>query len=214
MLFDRTNYLIDAPALPAVLLNPDRSRQLLNGPTQLADRRPIPPGSSVALVGLMGAGKSNVGRRLAARLGLPFRDADTEIEHEAGCTIAELFTRFGEPSFRDRERRVISRLLAGAPMVLATGGGAFMDAGTRALLRQKAVTVWLRCDLPVLLRRLESCTDRPLLQGGDLPEVLQRLMALRHPVYAEADLVLDGIDEHPDATTTKVAAALQSWRPS
>ena len=103
------------------------------------------PGRSIVLVGLMGAGKTSIGRRLAARLGLPFRDADAEIELAAGCTIAELFDRFGEREFRDGERRVIRRLLAGDPLVLATGGGAFMDADTRATVRREAVSIWLRC---------------------------------------------------------------------
>jgi len=192
-----------------VLLNTEPPRQALNGPAQLVDHRPAPPGCSVALVGLMGAGKSNIGRRLAERLGMPFRDADTEIERDAGLTITELFARYGEPAFRDRERRVITRLLSGAPMVLATGGGAFMDNEIRAVLRQTAVSIWLRCDLSLLLRRLYSCTDRPLLQDGDLAETLQRLMALRHPVYSEADLVLDGTDEHPDTTTMRALAALR-----
>ena len=111
-------------------------------------------GRSIVLVGLMGAGKTSIGRRLAARLGLPFRDADSEIELAAGCTIAELFERFGEREFRDGERRVIRRLLSGDPLVLATGGGAFMDADTRATIRREAVSIWLRCRLPVLLRRV------------------------------------------------------------
>jgi len=172
-------------------------------PAQLAGR-------SIALVGMMGVGKTNVGRRLAARLGLPFRDADAEIELDAGCSVAELFARDGEAEFRGRERRVIARLLAGDPMVLATGGGAFMDVETRRTMRGKAVSIWLRCDLPLLLRRLAACTDRPLLRNGDPAEVLQRLMTLRHPVYAEADLALDSVDEDTDATTARVHAALCS----
>jgi len=167
-------------------------------------------GRSVALIGMMGVGKTNVGRRLAARLRLPFRDADAEIERDAGRSIAEMFARDGEAEFRRRERRVIARLLAGNPMVLATGGGAFMDAETRRAMRGKAVSVWLRCDLPLLLRRLAVCTDRPLLRNGDPVEILQRLMTLRHPVYAEADLALDSADEDPDATTARVHAALCS----
>lgn len=158
----------------------------------------------------MGAGKSNVGRRLATRLGLPFRDADAEIEQDAGCSIAALFARDGETGFRDRERRVIGRLLTGEPLVLATGGGAFMDTETRRAMRAEAVSVWLRCDLPLLLLRLAACTDRPLLQEGDPTEILKRLMAVRHPVYAEADLVFDSIDEAPAATTARVHAALRS----
>ena len=165
-------------------------------------------GRSVALVGMMGVGKTNVGCRLAAKLGLPFRDADAEIERDTGCSIAEMFARDGEPEFRRRERQVIARLLADDPIVLSTGGGAFMDAGTRGAMQGKAVSIWLRCDLPLLLRRLAACTDRPLLRNGDPAEILQRLMALRHPVYAEADLALDSMDEDPDATTARVHAAL------
>ena len=171
-------------------------------------------GRSLALVGLMGAGKTSIGRRLAARLGLPFRDADAEIELAAGCTIPELFARYGERDFRDGERRVIRRLLAGDPLVLATGGGAFMDAETRATMRREAVSVWLRCTLPTLLRRVSSRSNRPLLQGGDPAAILQGLMEVRHPVYAEADLTVDCTDESPDSTTAKVHAAMQAWRPA
>ena len=175
------------------------------------DGLPVPlAGRSVALVGMMGVGKSNVGRRLAMRLGLPFHDTDIEIERDAGCSVADLFSRDGEAEFRRRERWVIGRLLAGVPMVLATGGGAFMDAGTRLAMRDRAVSVWLRCELPLLLRRLAACTDRPLLRNGDPAEVLGRLMTVRHPVYAEADLAFDSIDEDADATTARVHAALRS----
>ena len=123
---------------------------------------------TIVLVGLMGAGKTSIGRRLAARLGLPFRDADAEIELAAGCTIPELFARYGEAAFRDGERRVIRRLLAGDPMVLAYGGGAFMDPTTRAITREEAVSVWLRCTLPTLVRRVASRDNRPLLATGSL----------------------------------------------
>ncbi len=170
-------------------------------------------GRSIMLVGLMGAGKTSIGRRLAARLGLPFRDADTEIELAAGCTIAELFERFGEQEFRDGERRVIRRLLAGDPLVLASGGGAFMDGETRATVRREAVSIWLRCRLPVLLRRVAGRPHRPLLNGQNPEEVLQRLMAIRHPVYAEADIVVDCSDDSPEATTARVLEALLAWRP-
>jgi len=177
---------------------------------------PLPPGMqgrSIVLVGLMAAGKTSIGRRLAARLGLPFRDADSEIELAAGCTIAELFARYGERDFRDGERRVIRRLLAGEPLVLATGGGAFMDPDTRATMRQDAVSVWLRAPLPVLLRRVGTRHTRPLLAEGDPADTLQRLMAARHPVYAEADLVVDCEDESPEATTGHVLEALLGWNP-
>lgn len=183
----------------------------MNGQSLSVDSPPVPlAGRSIALVGMMGVGKSNVGRRLAARLGMPFRDADLEIERDAGCSVADMFSRDGETEFRRRERRVIGRVLAGVPVVLATGGGAFMDAGTRLAMRDRAVSIWLRCDLPLLLRRLAACTDRPLLRNGDPADILQRLMTLRHPVYAEADLAFDSIDEDPDATTARVHAALQS----
>jgi shikimate kinase/3-dehydroquinate synthase len=170
-------------------------------------------GRSVVLVGLMGAGKTSIGRRLAARLGLPFRDADAEIELAAGCTIAELFERFGEPAFRDGERRVIRRLLLGEPLVLATGGGAYMDAATREIIRCEAVCVWLRVKLPILLRRVAMRSHRPLLRNADPAPVLERLMAQRHPVYAEADLTVDCGDESPETTTTRVLEALENHSP-
>ncbi len=183
----------------------------MNGQALLLDSPPIQlAGRSIALVGMMGVGKTNVGRRLAARLGMPFRDADAEIERDSGCSVAELFARDGEAEFRRRERRVIARLLADVPMVLATGGGAFMDPETRQAMRGKAVSVWLRCELPLLLRRLAACTDRPLLRSGDPAEILQRMMAARHPIYSEADLAFDSMDEDPDATTARVHAALRS----
>ena len=167
---------------------------------------------SIVLVGLMGAGKTSIGRRLAARLGLPFRDADAEIELAAGCTIPELFARYGEADFRAGERRVIRRLLAGDPLVLATGGGAFMDAETRATVRHDAVSVWLRCPLATLVRRVSTRDHRPLLRDGNPAEILAGLMERRHPVYGEADLVVDCGDEPPDHTTTKVLNTLLAWQ--
>jgi shikimate kinase/3-dehydroquinate synthase len=169
---------------------------------------------SIVLVGLMGAGKTSIGRRLAARLGLPFRDADAEIELAAGYSIPELFNRYGEPAFRDGERRVIRRLLAGDPTVLALGGGAFMDPETRATARREAVSVWLRCPLPTLVRRVAGRNNRPLLAAGDQENSLRRLMEQRHPLYAEADVVVDCGDEAPDATTSRVFDALLTWRPA
>ena len=168
---------------------------------------------SVVLVGLMGAGKSSVGRRLALRLGMPFRDADAEIEHAAGCTIAEFFERHGEAEFRLGERRVIQRLMAGPPCVLATGGGAFMDPDTRAMIRQGALSVWLRCSLQTLVRRTSSRTHRPLLRTGDPAQILAGLMAVRHPVYAEADVAVDCADDSPDVTTARVLDAVLAYRP-
>jgi shikimate kinase/3-dehydroquinate synthase len=170
-------------------------------------------GKSVVLVGLMGAGKTSIGRRLAVLLGLPFRDADAEVELAAGCSIAELFERYGEREFREGERRVIRRLLTGDPLVLATGGGAFMDAQTRATIRDEAVSVWLRCELSTLLRRVATRSHRPLLRGGDPAQVMQHLMAIRHPVYAEADVTVDCGDDTPDQTTAQVLEALLARRP-
>jgi shikimate kinase/3-dehydroquinate synthase len=183
--------------------------------TELRDALPLPDalaGRSIVLVGLMGAGKTSIGRRLAARLGLPFRDADAEIEAAAGCTIPELFSRYGEQAFRDGERRVIRRLLAGDPLVLAFGGGAFVDPDTRAVVREEAVSVWLRCTLPVLLRRVAGRSHRPMLHGGDPAEIMQRLMDQRYPLYAEADVVVDCTDEPAEVTTTQVMEALLAYR--
>jgi len=170
-------------------------------------------GRSIVLVGLMGAGKTSIGRRMAARLGVPFRDADAEIELAAGCSIPELFRRYGERHFRDGERRVIRRLLAGDPLVLATGGGAFMDPDTRAAIRDSAVSIWLRCRLATLVRRVATRNTRPLLQGGNPAEILGRLMEQRHPIYAEADMIVDCGEEPPDHTTSKVLQGLDDWRP-
>ncbi len=183
--------------------------------TALREAAPLPDalaGRSVVLVGLMGAGKTSIGRRLAARLGLPFRDADTEIELAAGSTIPEIFERYGEQAFRDGERRVIRRLLSGEPIVLAFGGGAFMDQDTRALVRRGCISVWLRCRLPTLVRRVAGRDHRPLLAGGDPAEILQRLIDQRAPIYAEADVIVDCTDEPPESTTSRVLDALLAWR--
>lgn len=168
----------------------------------------LPSGRSIVLVGLMGAGKTTIGRRLATRLGLPFVDADVEIERAAGCSIADVFRLYGEPAFRDGERRVIRRLLEGPPMVLATGGGAFMNAQTRAFVRERAISVWLRCPLPILLRRVQGRSHRPLLNDTSPRDVLARLITERHPVYAEADIVVDCGEYNVDHSTTRVIEAL------
>jgi len=162
---------------------------------------------TIALVGLMGVGKSSVGRRLAAALALPFRDADTEVEAAAGRSIPDIFETFGEAGFRDGERRVIARLLDEGPMVLATGGGAFMNEATRALLAAKATTVWLKADIEILARRVARKDNRPLVRGKDPLEVLRQLAAVRYPVYAQADLTVElGETPHVDS----VAAILQA----
>ena len=168
-----------------------------------------PIDKTIVLVGLMGAGKSCIGRRLAARLDLPFVDADRAIEEAAGCSIPELFERHGEQAFRDGERRVIRRLLDGPVRVLAAGGGAFMDPQTRAAIRARAVSVWLRADLELLLRRVQRRSDRPLLQVDDPRGRLAELMAERHPIYAEADIAVDSADGPPEATLERVLAALR-----
>lgn len=166
---------------------------------------------TIVLVGLMGAGKSCIGRRLATRLGLPFVDADREIEEAAGCTIPEIFARHGEQAFRDGERRVILRLLEDGPCVLATGGGAFMDPRTRATIKERALAVWLRADLDLLARRVARRNDRPLLQVDDPRKKLEELMALRHPVYAEADLTVESQDGPPEATLERLMSALSQY---
>jgi shikimate kinase len=163
---------------------------------------------TVALVGMMGAGKTSIGKRLAVRLGVPFRDADHEIEEAAGLTVAELFEKFGEPYFRDGERRVVARLLGEPPHVLATGGGAYMDEITRAAMRAAAFTIWLRAPVEVLLGRIRKRETRPLLKDGDMRGTLERLLAARGPVYAEADMILDSADEPHGAAVEKIVAAL------
>ncbi len=161
----------------------------------------------------MGAGKTAIGKRLAGRLGLPFHDADQEIEQAAGATIAEIFARHGEAHFRAGEKRVIQRLLSGDPIVLAPGGGAFMDPETRALIRERAISIWLRCPLPLLLARVRGRTHRPLLNAEDPATVLHRLSAQRSPVYAQADIIIDGSEDPPDVTTTTVQQALEAYTP-
>jgi shikimate kinase len=149
---------------------------------------------TVALVGMMGAGKSALGRRLAARLGVEFRDADTEIEQAAGCTINEIFARYGEPAFRDGERKVIARLLTLPPHVLATGGGAFADDETRARIKDEAASVWIKVPLEVLIARVGRRDTRPMLKDGDPAEIMERLLKQREPLYAEADLTVNSED--------------------
>ncbi|MBT3358839.1 MAG: shikimate kinase [Rhodospirillales bacterium] len=145
----------------------------------------------IVLVGLMGVGKSSVGRRLAGHLELPFIDADDEIEKAAGCPISEIFRLYGEPAFRDGERRVIARILASGPGILATGGGAFMDPDTRAEIAENGISVWLRADVEVLYQRTRRRNTRPLLQNGDPRATLERLAAERYPIYAQADITIE-----------------------
>src|ERR1700710_1477034 len=165
---------------------------------------------TVALVGMMGAGKTSIGKRLAARLEVPFRDADHEIEEAAGLTVSEIFEKFGEPYFRDGERRVIARLLGDPPHVLATGGGAYMDDTTRAAMRTGAFTIWLNAPVEVLLGRVRKRETRPLLKDGNMRETLERLLSERRPVYAEADMKLESADEPHGAAVEKIVAALDA----
>jgi shikimate kinase len=177
-------------------------------PAQRAAAASLQPSRSIVLVGLMGAGKTKIGRRLAARLNLPFFDSDDEIETAAGETIEEIFANRGEAVFRDGERRVIARLLQGPVHVLATGGGAFMDPATRRIIASRGVSVWLRADLDVLFARVSRRTNRPLLKTPDPRAVLAELIERRHPVYAEADVTVDSGDGPPDATAHRAIAAL------
>ena len=164
---------------------------------------------SIVLVGMMGVGKSSVGRRLAARLAIPFTDADSEIEKAAGMSIAEIFARHGEPYFRSGEARVIARLLEGGPQVLATGGGAFMNADTRALIKVKGISVWLTAEFEVLLRRTSKRrSDRPLLHTDDPAETLRKLLAEREPTYALADLTVQSREVAHDAIVADLMTAL------
>jgi shikimate kinase len=166
---------------------------------------------TIALVGLMGVGKSSVGRRLANALGLPFRDADAEVETAAGRSIPDIFAELGEPAFREGERRVIARLLDEPPHVLATGGGAFMDPRTRALIKSKAISVWLKTDMEVLARRLARKDNRPLLLGRDPVEVLKAQAEARYPAYAEADLAVETGDAAHHVTVDQLLRALEAF---
>ena len=175
-----------------------------NAPAPLRQR-------SLVLVGLMGAGKSTVGRRLATQLGMPFCDADTEIERAAGQTISEIFEQHGEEFFRSGERRVIARLLSGSRIVLATGGGAFMNEETRALISERAISVWLKADFDLLMKRVLRRDHRPLLQQGDPYETMRGLMDLRYPVYAKADLTIDAHDGPHSLTVNRIVHDLEDY---
>lgn len=164
----------------------------------------------VVLVGMMGAGKTSVGRRLAQVLHLPFVDADGEIEQAANLTIAEIFAHYGEAHFREGERRVVARLLANGPAVLATGGGAFMNEETRRECREHGVTVWLKADVPVLLERVRKKGNRPLLDDPDPEGVLRRLLREREPIYASADIVVASRDGPHQLLVAEIIGALDA----
>ncbi|HJS60747.1 MAG TPA: shikimate kinase [Pseudolabrys sp.] len=159
-------------------------------------------GRSIVLIGMMGAGKSSIGRRLAGRLGIPFIDADTEIESAAGMTIPEIFEKHGEPYFRAGEARVIARLLDNGPQVLATGGGSVMDPQTRALIGQKGISIWLKADIDVLLKRTKRRNDRPLV------EKIKDLLPVREPIYAQSDIIIQSRDEPHDTIIDEIMGEL------
>lgn len=163
---------------------------------------------SLVLVGMMGAGKSSIGRKLASKLGLPFVDADMEIEQAAGMSISDIFAKHGEPYFRAGEARVIARLLDGGPQVLATGGGAFMNPESRAAIRAKGISVWLKADFDVLMRRIKRRSDRPMLKTDDPAETLKRLLKERDPVYAEADVTVHSREVPHEIIIAEILAAL------
>jgi len=164
---------------------------------------------SLVLVGLMGCGKSAIGRRLAHRLSLPFVDADEEIVKAAGQSINDIFAEHGEAHFRDGERKVIARLLAQGPQVLATGGGAFMNEETRANIKAKGISIWLKAELPVLMRRISKRNTRPLLNTGDPEAVMRGLMESRYPVYAGADITVESQDVPHDVIVGEIITALR-----
>ncbi|WP_294195912.1 shikimate kinase [uncultured Sphingomonas sp.] len=179
-------------------------------PSRRPSRRPFRwTGRPIVLVGLMGAGKSTVGRRLAMRLALPFVDADTEIESAAGMSIADIFAQFGEDYFRDGERRVIQRLIDGRPKVIATGGGAFVNDETRALILSDALAIWLDAPVEVLAERVRRRDTRPLLRGKDPATVLRELAAIRNPLYALAHLRIPSANAPHDTTVRAIMEALK-----
>ncbi len=168
---------------------------------------------TIALVGLMGAGKSTVGRRLAEALQRPFYDSDDEIEKAAGLSVADIFTIHGEQEFRRGERRVLERLLAGPPHVLATGGGAYLNEETRAMMHSHAVTIWLNADLDTLWKRVSKRSHRPLLHADNPKEILSDLFNQRKPVYEKADLIVASVEGPHGQTVTAILKALETWSP-
>jgi len=167
---------------------------------------------SIVLVGMMGVGKSSIGRRLAARLAVPFVDADAEIERAAGMSIADIFARHGEADFRSGEARVIARLLESGPQVLATGGGAVMNADTRVAIKAKGISIWLRAEFEVLMRRISKRkNERPMLLTADPAATLRQLLEVREPLYAQADITVDSREVPHDAIVSQILNALASY---
>ncbi|NQV22232.1 MAG: shikimate kinase [Rhodospirillales bacterium] len=167
------------------------------------------PDRPVVLIGLMGAGKTTVGRRLATRLGVPFVDSDAEIEAAAGYSVQDIFDKYGESAFREGERKVMLRLLKGPVQIIATGGGAFMDPDIRQAIADNGISVWLKAELSVLLERVSRRNHRPLLKTGDPKEILERLMKERYPVYAESDIVVESAEGPHKVVLGKIVAALE-----
>jgi len=196
--------MIEPPVRPLAAALPD--------PAEDAARlRGLLCGRHLVLVGLMGAGKTSVGRRLAQRLGLSFIDSDHAIEESANMSIPDFFALRGEAEFRAGEKRVIARLLNEPQQVIATGGGAYMDGETRKRVREKAVSLWLKAELPILLRRVQKRQDRPLLANGDAEATLKALMDKRYPVYAEADVVVASLDQPHDVMVEAALTALLAF---
>lgn len=166
----------------------------------------------IVLVGLMGAGKSTIGRRLSSSLGVPFVDSDAEIIEAAGCSISDIFEGYGETIFRDLEQRVILRLMTGSPCIVATGGGAFIQPAIRDAIAEKAISVWLKADLPVLLERVSRRDNRPLLKTGDKSEILQKLIDERYPIYAQADITIDSNFGPHESVVDDIITALKQWQ--
>ena len=183
--------------------NSDRDRQLAEIRRSLGQ-------NSLVLIGLMGAGKSAVGRRLAASLNLPFTDADSEIEAAAGQSIAEIFAEHGEAYFRTGERKVIARLLENGPQVLATGGGAYMDPDTRTAIKEHGISIWLKANLRILMKRVGRRDNRPLLQVDNPETVMKKLMAERNPVYAQADITVESKEAPHDVMVGSIIDALSA----
>lgn len=165
----------------------------------------------IVLIGLMGSGKTTIGKRLAQELHLPFVDADEEIEKAANRTINEIFEQFGEPYFRDGERRVIARLCRTEPMIIATGGGAFVDGKTRALIKNKAISIWLDCDIKTLADRVSRKNTRPLLHNKDPLTVLNKLAKERNPLYAEADIHITSVNAPHNKAVKSIMESLTTW---
>lgn len=165
----------------------------------------------VVLVGLMGAGKSSVGKIVAQELEVPFTDSDKEVEEAAGCSITTIFATHGEDAFRDCERRVIKRLLEREPHIIALGGGAFINPQTREIIKERAISLWIRAELDVLVKRTSGKTHRPLLLEGNPEEILAKLIQERHPIYAEADITVESGDGPKEEVAAAIVQALQQF---